>query len=108
MFIIRDLPLKLNRGVHVRGQGQKLDLVITSIIEEEEKFRSATLEVRGHTARGDYAVGLTIGEMTELNGGLRVKIREGNRGPLLSCHLEGYSCSGSKEYRPKVHEYSTP
>jgi len=106
MFIIRDLPLKLNRGVHVRGQGQKLDLVITSIIEEEEKFRSATLEVRGHT-EGDYAVELRIGEMKTLNGGLRVKIRGGNRGPLLSCHLEGYSCSGSREYCPRTQEYST-
>jgi len=108
MFIIRDLSLKLNHGVHVRGQGQKLDLVITSIIEEEGRFRSATLEVRGHTIKGDYPVELRVGEMVELAEGLRVKVRDSERGAQLSYHLEGYSASGSKEYRPNVHEYSTP
>lgn len=105
--MIQDLPLKVNYGIHVRGQGQRLDLVLIAISEDNGAFKSATLEVRGHSLRGKYQVELEIGKIVLLNEGLYVKLRKGNRGPLLSCNLNGYHHSPSREYNQRAQEYST-
>lgn len=98
--MIKDLPLKVNHGVHAKGRGQKLDLILTALVEEEERFRSAILDIRGHT-RGNHQVELTLGKIVMIEESLYVKVRNNGCGAQLSCHYDGYTLSSSKEYPVK-------
>lgn len=89
------LPHKKNMGLHIKGMGKQLDIIIKEIIEQEGNKR-LNLTIKG--LDGFDSLDLTSGSHVSLLKGLSVGV---DRWHVYCDYSKNYKVYGPREYKTR-------
>ena len=92
-----NLPHKKGHGIHVRGKGLKLDIVVGDLNSDGAGVKSAVLKIKGLPGREELP--LERWSREEIAPGLMLGIKRTRNVPIIYCyHTRDYNVDGPKYY----------